>query len=89
MTSSRGRKTDEALAKREEIAQATSGSFSKKNRTSLAAQVSEKHVTIFGLTLEELFARESGNVPYFFLRMIQYLEEKGKTSFSNNASKAA
>jgi RalA-binding protein 1 len=32
---------------------------------------------VFGIQLEELFAREGGNVPYFLMRMIQYLEEKG------------
>jgi hypothetical protein len=32
---------------------------------------------VFGTPADDLFAREGGNVPYFFNRMIQYLEERG------------
>ena len=35
---------------------------------------------VFGVPIEELFAREGGNVPYILMRMIQFLEEKGISS---------
>lgn len=34
---------------------------------------------VFGVSLEELFARENGNIPTFYSDMITFLQEKGTT----------
>ena len=39
---------------------------------------------IFGVSLEDLFARENGNVPVFYLNMINFLQETGYYSFLRN-----